>query len=250
MTASAEVAALRGISRRLRQANGPIEVRQARAWGSAIESCARNLSGAVEHLSADLAGRTPTEPPPVPLGATGYEGLTVEEAAQRFASRAGALAVSGGSAGDLLVERGRFVAAIAASAPLPPSNGRGVAATSPNANGTGRSRTGARGAAKRDALAVLPRPGAQRRRVLDAVAAVARNPQIVGLTDVQIAHATGLGPNSVRPRRVELVDGGWLEPAETTREHHGRAHTVWCLTQRAAGERELWATPAGAPARA
>jgi hypothetical protein len=47
----------------------------------------------------------------------------------------------------------------------------------------------------------------------------------------------------VRPRRVELVDGGWLEPASTTREHHGREHTVWVLTQKAVSERSLWADP-------
>jgi hypothetical protein len=250
VTAAAEVAALRGISRRLRTANGPVEVRQARAWGSAIESCARNLAGAIEHLAADLDGREPAEPAPVPLGATGYEGLTVEQAAQRFASVAARYAVEGRAAADLLVERGRFVAAIAAAAPRSASNGRGVAATSPDANGAGRSRTAARSTSRQAALAVLPRSGAQRRRVLDAVVAVARNPQIVGLTDVQLAHATGLPANSVRPRRVELVDGGWLEPAQTTREHHGREHTVWVLTQKAVAARELWASPVGAPASA
>jgi hypothetical protein len=72
--------------------------------------------------------------------------------------------------------------------------------------------------------------------VLDAVAQVARDPKLVGLTDLQLAQSTGLRENSVRPRRVELVDGGWLEPAETTREHYGREHTVWCLTQKAVGE--------------
>lgn len=245
MTAAAEVAALRGISRRLRQATGPIEPRQARAWSSAIESCARNLAGAVENLAAQLAGRDPVAPPPAPLGATGYEGLSVEEAAQRFASIAARYAVEGRSAGDLLVERGRFVAAIAASAPGTVVPGRGVAADRADANGAGQARTGARATSRRAALDVLPKTGNQRRRVLDAVVAVARNPQIVGLTDVQLAHATGLGANSVRPRRVELVDGGWLEPAEVTREHNGREHTVWVLTQKSAGAAGLW-TPARA----
>ena len=247
MTASAEVAALRGISRRLRNVTAPIEPRQARAWGSAIESCARNLAGAVEHLSADLAGREPVEPPPAPLGATGYEGLSIVEAAQRFASRAIAFATRGAAAAELLVERGRFVAAVATYAPQGAPQGSGVAADRVDADGAGKARRDARRTSNAAAWAVLPRSGAQRRRVLDAVVAVARNPQIVGLTDVQLAHATGLPANSVRPRRVELVDGGWIEPAQTTREHHGREHTVWVLTQKAVGARELWAGPVGAP---
>jgi hypothetical protein len=256
VTAGAEVAALRGIARRLTQATGPVEPRQAHAWGAAIASSTRNLAGIVEHLRAELDGHEPAEPPPAPLGATGYEGLSVAEAAQRFASLAARYAVEGRSAGDLLVERGRFVAAIAARAAVNASTGRGVAAGSPDANGTGRSRVGARDTSRRAALAVLPASGRQRRRVLDAVAAVSRNPSLVGLTDLQIAQATGLRDNSVRPRRVELVDGGWLEPATdgegrtVTREHYGREHTVWILTQRAASVRELWETPVEAPAPA
>jgi hypothetical protein len=250
VSASAEVAALRGIARRLSTTTGPVEPRQAHAWGSAIASCARNLAGAVEHLRSQIDGREPEEPAPVPLGSTGYEGLSVDEAAARFASRACGIAVRGGDAGELLTERGRFVAAIAASAPQAPPNGRGVAADRPDADGTGKARRKARDTSKLAALAVLPASGRQRRRVLDAVVAVARNPQIVGLTDVQLAHATGLPPNSVRPRRVELVDGGWLEPAGTTREHHGREHTVWVLTQKAAGAADLWTPPGAAPARA
>jgi hypothetical protein len=247
VTASAEVAALRGIARRLSTTTGPVEPRQAHAWGSAITSCARNLAGAVEHLSAQIDGHEPAEPAPIPLGATGYEGLTVDEAAQRFASRTAAIAVRGGAAGELLAERGRFVAAIAAKAAESPSAGRGVAARSPDANGVGRSRSDGRATSKQAALDALPASGRNRRRVLDAVVAVARNPSLVGLTDLQIAQATGLRDNSVRPRRVELVDGGWLEPATdteghtVTREHYGREHTVWVLTQKAAGARELWA---------
>jgi hypothetical protein len=250
MSVSAEVAALRGIARRLGSATGPIDPRQARAWSSAIQSCVRNLAGAVEHLSAEVAGREPVEPPPVPLGATGYEGLGASEAAARFASVASRLSIEGAPASLLLAERGRFVAAIAAYAPQSAPHGSGVAAHRPDADGTGKARTAARVTSNRAAHAVLPRSGVQRRRVLDAVVQVARNPNIVGLTDVQLAHATGLPANSVRPRRVELVDGGWLEPAQTTREHHGREHTVWVLTQKAVAARELWASPVGASASA
>jgi hypothetical protein len=121
-----------------------------------------------------------------------------------------------------------------------------VAATSPDADGAGRVRRGARDTSRR-AAAELSRSGTQRRRVLDAVVAVARDPATLGLTDLQIASATGLRDNSVRPRRVELVDGGWLQAAvddggnPLTREHYGREHTVWALTDRAHRCADLWA---------
>lgn len=82
--------------------------------------------------------------------------------------------------------------------------------------------------------AAVPRPGTAGRAVLDAVAAVARDPATVGLTDVQLQAVTGLNPNTVRPRRGELVTGGWLVDSGTTRPHHGKAHRVWVLSDRAA----------------
>jgi hypothetical protein len=94
-------------------------------------------------------------------------------------------------------------------------------------------RTDGRATAKAAALAAEPRTGTNRRAVLDAVAAVARDVRTVGLTDVEIQRATGLNPNSARPRRVELVDGGWLADSGVTREHYGREHTVWVLTDKA-----------------
>jgi hypothetical protein len=198
----------------------------------------------VEHLSADLDGREPTEPLPVPLGATGYEDLGPSEAAARFASIAARLTIEGAPASLLLAERGRFVAAIATNAPQSPDQDpAGTGTPDPTPSGS-RARRDAR---RRVAAQALPRPGSQRRRVLDAVVQVARNPQIVGLTDVQLAHATGLPANTVRPRRVELLTGGWLEAAQTSREHHGREHTVWCLTRKATGCRELWSPPARDP---
>lgn len=54
-----------------------------------------------------------------------------------------------------------------------------------------------------------------------------------GLTDVQLARRTGMAANSVRPRRVELVDAGWLQASKATRKHNGRDHTVWSLTDAA-----------------
>jgi hypothetical protein len=83
------------------------------------------------------------------------------------------------------------------------------------------------------AAAVEPRTGTQRRRILDAVWAVARDPRMVGMTDVELGAATGISPNSLRPRRKELVDGGWLEDSGRTRIHHGNEHIVWVLSVKA-----------------
>lgn len=83
------------------------------------------------------------------------------------------------------------------------------------------------------AASVEPRTGSQRHRILSAVAQVARDPALVGLTDVELGAATGIRPNSLRPRRGELVDGGWLEDSGRTRVHHGNEHTVWVLSVKA-----------------
>lgn len=246
MTTAGELAALRGIARRLSSTERPIEVRSAHAWGSIITTSARNLGRAYEFVRAELEGRHPQVDPVE--GDSGYEGLDAAQAAARFASIAARLGITASAnAGDFQAERERFLRAIALIAGPRAAGGRGVAAGSPDANGAGRARRGGRETSATAALLALPRSGLNRRRVLDAVAAVARDPQLVGLTDLQIAQATGLRDNSVRPRRVELVDGGWLEPATSsdgkpvTREHYGREHTVWVLTQKAVGTVDLWA---------
>lgn len=248
MSVAAELAALRGVTRRLRTTAAPIEVRTAHAWASVLDQAAGKLTREVEHLRAEAEGRLPEVDPE-----GGYEGLTLDEAAARYASRAAGIAVSGRPAVELLDERRRFVeAATALSAAVRSTTARGVAAASPDTDGAGMAQHAARATAKAAALQALPASGRNRRRVLDAVAAVARQPSIVGLTDLQIASATGLRDNSVRPRRVELVDGGWLmaavdsEGKPITREHYGREHTVWVLTQRAAGTPDLWASHPGA----
>lgn len=250
MTVAGELAALRGIARRLSTTTAPIEARTAHAWGSIITTSARQIGRAVEFLRADLEGRHPE----VDSGAgdAGYEGLDASQAAARFASVASAMVLRGEEARVLQEERDRFVRAVALIAPSPNGRARGVAAGSPDANGAGRVRHGARATSVSAALQAIPRSGLNRRKVLDAVASVARDPKLVGLTDVQIAQISGLRDNSVRPRRIELVDGGWLEPATSsdgtvrTREHYGRDHTVWVLTQKAAGTPELWTAGARA----
>jgi hypothetical protein len=253
-TVAGELAALRGVARQLGQQTSPVDVRRARAWSTVLQGAARNLGRHVEFLRANAEGKLPE----VDLAdEDGYAGLDAGQAATRYASIAGRLAVEGrgldGSAAALLAERDRFVRHVEAlNASRSAPTGRGVARVSPDASGAGLARQDGRATAKLAALQALPSSGKRRRQVLDAVAAVARDPKLVGLTDLQIAQATGLRDNSVRPRRVELVDGGWLQAATTsegkvvTREHYGREHTVWVLTQRAAGDPELLASIARA----
>lgn len=62
-------------------------------------------------------------------------------------------------------------------------------------------------------LRALPRSGTQRARVLHVLS---HPPLDYGLTDEQIALALNMDPNAVRPRRLELVAGGWVEPARPT----------------------------------
>jgi hypothetical protein len=135
------------------------------------------------------------------------------------------------------LERGhRFIredAAAAASERLAASEGSGVAAHTPDRPGPAQRARAARRTSLAAAAAVEPKTGTQRRRILDAVWVVARNPIVVGLTDVELTAATGVVPNSLRPRRKELVDGGWLEDSGRTRTHHGNEHTVWVLSEKA-----------------
>jgi hypothetical protein len=60
------------------------------------------------------------------------------------------------------------------------------------------------------ALAVFPRTGTQRARVLNYIRS-ARD----GRTDEEIATGLAMNPSSVRPRRIELVTGGWVRAMTT-----------------------------------
>lgn len=78
-------------------------------------------------------------------------------------------------------------------------------------------------------LAVMPRAGTQRRRILELIARLGH-----GLTDEEIVARTGLVPNTVRPRRVELVEGGWLRDSRERRlTRAGHPAIVWVLTEQA-----------------
>ncbi len=135
------------------------------------------------------------------------------------------------------LERGhRFLrqgATDATSATLAASDPQPGVLPPPDRPGPAQRQRAARRTSKAAAAAVEPRTGSQRHRVLAAVAQVSRDPALVGLTDVELGAATGIRPNSLRPRRGELVDGGWLEDSGRTRVHHGREHTVWVLSPKA-----------------
>jgi hypothetical protein len=84
---------------------------------------------------------------------------------------------------------------------------------------------------RKAALDALPRTGTQRSEVLRVVAHAARI-GLVGLTDVEVQNVLDMVPNTERPRRVELVDGGWLRDSGKRRAHNGRDHIVWTLTEK------------------
>jgi hypothetical protein len=76
------------------------------------------------------------------------------------------------------------------------------------------------------AAAVLPRSGTQRRKVYDAILDAAER-GYGGATDLELTRATGLGGNSVRPRRLELVEAGLVVDTGHRRTADGTAHIVW-----------------------
>ena len=97
----------------------------------------------------------------------------------------------------------------------------------------------AKAAAKLDQLRERPKRGAQRDRIMLEVAAVDRDDDgtldsaLAGCTDAELQSALGLSGNSERPRRVELVDGGWLHDGGGRRRVDGDDHIVWTLTDKA-----------------
>ena len=85
------------------------------------------------------------------------------------------------------------------------------------------------------ALANAPRSGTQRARVLLAIhnfGYVDRNGVGTGLNDDEIANASKLMGNSVRPRRGELHQGGFIEDAGRRSSMLGNGSVVWSLTEK------------------
>jgi hypothetical protein len=239
VTIDADLAAVRAVARQLRTTTRPLDPRRLSALASSLDHSARGQSRGADWLRAEAEGR---KPPAVEVGdPEPYRGLDVAQAARTMVDRLLAqLLVTWDEDDDGDVQRriaaevDGFTTAVSASGRRTSPLARGVASADPGADGPGAVRSAASRTSRAAALLAEPRTGTNRRAVLDAVAAVARDPRTVGLTDVEIQRATGLNPNSARPRRVELVDGGWLADSGVTREHFGREHTVWVLSDKAA----------------
>lgn len=86
--------------------------------------------------------------------------------------------------------------------------------------------TRGRKTSKSAALAAAPKSGTTRRRVLTAIIAAPS-------TDEQIAMACGIAENSVRPRRKELLDGGFIvDSGQRRRTVAGNDAVVWAATDK------------------
>ena len=110
----------------------------------------------------------------------------------------------------------------------------------PNTAGSATSRAAA--------FHVAPRTGTQRADVLAAVLH-AYDAWGTGYTDEEGIDTTGLNPSTYRPRRVELVQGGWVEDAGIERPvRSGEKAVVWAPTRAAIewAQREGVGHPAGA----
>ncbi|MGA6164288.1 hypothetical protein [Amycolatopsis magusensis] len=71
---------------------------------------------------------------------------------------------------------------------------------------------------------VAPRTGTQRGAVLAFIV------EHGGATDHEIARGLSMLDSSVRPRRGELVEGGYVTDSGRTREHQGSPWVIWTAT--------------------
>lgn len=75
------------------------------------------------------------------------------------------------------------------------------------------------------ALMAYPKSGTARRRVLEFIEAHH------GATDDEVQVGLGMNPNTQRPRRVELVEGGFIRDSGQRRKTQGGADAiVWKAT--------------------
>lgn len=80
------------------------------------------------------------------------------------------------------------------------------------------------------ALSVYPNTGTWRRQVLDSILSSG----VIGATDEDLQLALNMNPSTQRPRRVELVEGGWVEDSKGRRKtRSGRDAVVWVATGKA-----------------
>lgn len=89
---------------------------------------------------------------------------------------------------------------------------------------------------RRAALDVYPRTGTQRAKVL----ALLVSRPVSGCTDEEVGLLLSMNPSSVRPRRIELVEGGWVaaklndDGTDMERENRsGSMAQVWTATRMA-----------------
>lgn len=97
-------------------------------------------------------------------------------------------------------------------------------------NRVGKVRRDAEATSRAAAQAIVVRSGTQRHAVLLKLAQIYGG---TGATDLELQSATGLNPSSLRPRRGELVDGGYVRASEITRKDgKGDEWRVWELTEK------------------
>jgi hypothetical protein len=91
-----------------------------------------------------------------------------------------------------------------------------------SATGEGKVVRDPRMTSAKSAASVAPRVGTQRAAILTHIA---ERPG--GVTDFEIARDLKILPNSVRPRRGELIEGGYVVDSGQTRVHRGSEWVVW-----------------------
>lgn len=100
-------------------------------------------------------------------------------------------------------------------------------AANPTVNTVGKMRTNPQPTSRAAALAVFPRTGTQRGDVLDEIIGAGS----FGMTDAELQRALGMNPSTERPRRIELVQGGWVMDSGRKRASAGAdVSIVWVLT--------------------
>lgn len=100
----------------------------------------------------------------------------------------------------------------------------------PAVNSVGLHRSRAADTSKAAAWSVQPRSGTQRMKVLAAIVATGNS----GATDEELTKAIPMKPNTLRPRRVELVVGGWVVDSKTRRQTESNEEAiVWVATDKA-----------------
>lgn len=125
-----------------------------------------------------------------------------------------------------LVEQGEFFERKEGE-PLPLPSGPPL--SNPDADDIGKFRADPKPTELKAAVAVYPRTGSQRRRVLDAIAEAGER----GLTNEEIGKVPGIADTAHRTRRKELVEGGWVEDSGRVRaSDSGNDSIIWVLTER------------------